>query len=266
MPAPVSFTNKPVWSVLEEFLNPGANEMFTTLRVNPVGDVVPTLVVRQYPFTSDLIAGAERDFKVTSFKELPRWTIDPSLVRNFTVGRTRASAFNFVHIQPQSVPGGRITDATSSIVRNPPLRDEQSIKRNGIHPFNPTMPCGLKDALAGPKRWMQLTGDFLFGQELMLSGTFGLNSISSPITVGDNIEFDGTIYQIEGVLHTCSIDNGHRRSSTNLAVTHGVRAETSSINGVATHADETIYAALFTDDNTGYDPGFTAESDIQETE
>lgn len=45
---------KTVWSILQQFLNPTVNEMYTTLRVNPNGKVFPTMVVRQLPFSTGL--------------------------------------------------------------------------------------------------------------------------------------------------------------------------------------------------------------------
>jgi hypothetical protein len=53
LPVMPELTNKPLWSVLQQFLNPTVNEMYTCLRVNKDNRVVPTLVVRQIPFTTE---------------------------------------------------------------------------------------------------------------------------------------------------------------------------------------------------------------------
>jgi len=56
MPQVAAFTgNKSAWSVLEGFVNRAVNEMFVALKVNAKGRVVPTLTVRQLPYSSDAI-------------------------------------------------------------------------------------------------------------------------------------------------------------------------------------------------------------------
>lgn len=49
---------QPVWSLLNQFVNSAVNEMYATLRVNPEGKVVPTLILRQLPFSSGLVGNA----------------------------------------------------------------------------------------------------------------------------------------------------------------------------------------------------------------
>jgi len=48
-----SFTNQTVWGILSQFLNPHVNEMYTAMRVNNKGKIVPTLMVRQLPFSTE---------------------------------------------------------------------------------------------------------------------------------------------------------------------------------------------------------------------
>lgn len=56
MPQVAAFTgNKSAWSVLEGFVNRAVNEMFVALKVNADRRVVPTLTVRQLPYSSDII-------------------------------------------------------------------------------------------------------------------------------------------------------------------------------------------------------------------
>lgn len=52
LPVSLQFTNRSVWSLIDQFRNPVINEMFTTLRANQNGDVVPQFIFRQIPFTS----------------------------------------------------------------------------------------------------------------------------------------------------------------------------------------------------------------------
>lgn len=51
-----SLINKPIWSVLQPFTNPLINEMYTALRVDSNGDIVPQIIFRQIPFTTPVFA------------------------------------------------------------------------------------------------------------------------------------------------------------------------------------------------------------------
>lgn len=53
IPIMPELTNKPIWEVLQQYLNPHINEMYTCLRVNEEGLVVPTIVLRQIPLTTE---------------------------------------------------------------------------------------------------------------------------------------------------------------------------------------------------------------------
>jgi hypothetical protein len=224
-PRPVPLVNTPVWSLLDQFLNPAVNEMYYTLRVNPEGKVVPTLVVRQLPFSTPMavdVMGSD----VTGFLELPRWVVHPILVESFDVGRSDATHFNFIHIYGQASAEMSGLGITEQIIRNPPIRDEQDIKRNGIHPYMETVSCSIDDTVNGPKVWMSIVSDFLMGQQLTLNGSIAMRGIQSPICPGDNIEFDGTVYHIESVAHLCSIGpTGNKSFTTALALTHGIRSD-----------------------------------------
>lgn len=53
---PPDLFNKPIFQILHEYLNPGCNEMFTTFRADRDGYIHPTIVARQYPFSSSVSA------------------------------------------------------------------------------------------------------------------------------------------------------------------------------------------------------------------
>src|SRR5579859_6846317 len=116
-------TNKPLWSILQQYINPAMNEMYTCLRVSPEGQVMPTIVLRQIPFTtesfdtnSDYIqarsqspglgpgeagpetqggalssnpsTGSNGTVPFTKFLSLPRWIIPAALMKKVSVGRS----------------------------------------------------------------------------------------------------------------------------------------------------------------------------------
>jgi hypothetical protein len=269
MPIPVDFADRPVWSVLEEYLNSAINEMFTTLRVNTEGQIVPTLVARQLPFTSETMGRSLTSFKTTRFLELPRWYAHPALVQNIHRGRSRALAFNFVNVRAQPTTHQHAASMEVQYVRIPPVRDETNIKRSGIRAFSKTVAASDNESMNGPRDWMKIVSDFAMGQQLMLTGSAAIIGISSPISVGDNFEIagDGIVFHIESVLHDCAIDaNGHRRFVTNLALTHGVRSDDDTVQDIKTPAnpDVTIYSPMFPEDNRTFNPGVAAESAYQD--
>ncbi len=50
------FTNRPIWSVLQQYQNSEINELFTCLRTNAEGKIVPQVIFRQIPFTTPTLA------------------------------------------------------------------------------------------------------------------------------------------------------------------------------------------------------------------
>lgn len=250
LPQVPHFTDKSVWTILQQYLNPAVNEMYTCLRVNPDGLVVPTMVVRQLPFTSELLTV---DIQTTRFLELPRWGIAPVLVKEVDIGRSDALRFNFVHVYGDTVD--HAAPFASQIVRNPPIRDDLDIARSGLRSHMQTIPCSPADTRQGsPAKWMAISSDILMGQQLTLTGIMSTFGIQAPICPGDNIEWDGIVFHIESVTHSCGIQpNGMKSFSTQLALTHGVRSDPGL-------EDITIYAGINTDDHLSFNPGATKES------
>lgn len=262
LPSPPQFNGqKTVWSILQQYLNPTVNEMYCCLRASPTGDIMPTLVARQLPFSSGILSdqykprpiplnntdkptkkesiGSEtgdrswykalsnpinepRTLKLTRFVELPRWRIHPSLVRMVDFGRSDAMRFNFVHIYPET--GLQNQNRTGYIVRDPPIADDIDILRSGMRPYMATVNCSPQDAesrKAGD--WMYIVSDIVMGQHLSLTGTMDSYGIQSPICPGDNIEFDDHIFHIEAVTHVFTMSGVNKTFTTNLALSHGMK-------------------------------------------
>jgi hypothetical protein len=252
LPQAVSFTDNSVWTILSQFLNPAVNEMYASLRANAIGDVVPTLVVRQLPFTTPIGAqNAPSNVAVTPFLELPRWHLHPILIRGIERGRSSALRHNFIMVTGQDIMMQANNSPTEQVVRNPPIRDDADAKRNGLHPYQLSVACSQQDTTGyGISTWLQIISDFLMGQEMTLNGTFTTVGIQAPIAVGDNLEYNGVVYHIENVSHTCEIGAlGKKRFSTILAVSHGILADTS--------AQKSLSAGFETDAVT------TTNSDVQ---
>lgn len=227
-PSPFPFDNTPIWQILQTYLNPAVNEMFLALRANPNGKILPILTVRQLPFSTIersqtfVPDNQESGIKaLTTFEELPRWYADDSLIVAANIGTSNAPRFNVVQVIGNA-PGINL-DPTFNFVRNPPVRDDLDVMRSGVRMYARTVNCHLNDAQTNAKAWTNLVSDFTMGQHLMLTGTISLVGVQAPICVGDNFEYGGTVYHIEGVNHSCGIDfNGYRFFETTLQLTHGM--------------------------------------------
>lgn len=226
LPVPTSFDGKSVWNILNEYLNPAINEMYTAMKYSPSGRVMPTLVVRQLPFSSPLL-NQKMGNEVTAFHELPRWVADSVLVRSLDVGRSDAARTNFVHIYAQPSKKTLISAQAFQIVNWPPICDPADAKRHGLRPHVGTIQAAAVDSkTGGPGQWMTIKSDFLLGQHMMLTGSVSLFGVTSPIVPGDNFEFDDILYHIESVNHHAEITpDGHKTFTTQLQLTHGMRAD-----------------------------------------
>ena len=298
LPSPPAFTGqKTAWSIIQQFMNRTVNELYTTLRTNPEGKIFPTLICRQLPFSSGLVSSTyrprpiepaqpsalssanrrprstkdkiaqdqkavipDRQLVQTYFWELPRWRIHPVFLKHFSVGRSDALRFNFIHLQPEA--GAKTgLNVTGSFVRDPPVRDDLDIARSGLRPYMQTVSCSPQDtATRAAGAWMQLLSDFLMGQHLTLTGRLQCDGITAPISIGDNIEVDDTILHIEGLVHSFTSDsNGNRRFGTVLSLTHGMTADQ-----LDNTDDLSLYTGIQADQLRRFDPAVTVSEDRQD--
>lgn len=268
-PANLDFMNKPLWSLLQQFLNPHINEMYTCMRVNKQGRIYPTLVLRQMPFTTPM--WRDKSITTTSFMDVPRWVLGGARVTGVDVGRSDVARVNFVHVYGQDSYAGDNVALYKQIVTNPPIRDDLDIQRSGLRPLMGTVACKLSDLFGqAPTTWIRLVSDFNMGNHLMLNGTILCHGIEEPIAEGDNVEWDDAVYQIEQVDHSCSMntEGGQRSWITSLSLTHGMTADAKNVNNVnmypgmpgGSENDPNGSAPL-----TGYDPQISYDgSDLED--
>jgi hypothetical protein len=277
LPFMPDFANRPLWQVFQQYLNPTINEMYTTLRVNPEGNVVPTIVMRQIPFTTEAftpdasepgeLTSSLGDLPFTKFLSLPRWQIPATMIQHASLGRSDSTRINFVHIYGASAYTTNNRPIQEQIVNNPPIRDDLDIMRSGLHPYMTTVECFVSDQVGKvPGQWMALVADWTIGSQYTLNGNLESHGIQAPICVGDNIEFDKVVYHIEAVSHTVHMNSsdGSKQWRTSLALTNGMRADlpASDFTDVPVGGDIVkypIYPGFEISDNTDNDPGLTAE-------
>jgi len=216
---------------LNQFTNAPLNELYTCFRVNPKGRVMPTLVFRQIPFTSE-------DFKsegpVTRFMNIPRWNIDTALILEADLGREEAARINFVQYFGKSSVGKDGTAIALEIAQGNYFYDQADITRSGLRPYVITSEFdeigeANKITFRSPV-WAKVMADALIGGHLKMNGTILSAGIVDPIAVGDNLEFDGVVYHIEQVQHNCSYDAGMGRRTfrTTISLSHGIRVESNA--------------------------------------
>ena len=264
-PIQPKFINQSLWSVLTQYLNSSCNELYATLRTNAKGDITPTVVLRQLPFTTDAYSGP---LNVTKFKELPRWIVPDIFVRSVDVGRSDSIRINFIHVYGSS-DSAAAQDLTTQMINAPPYFDSADIARSGLRPYTGSVPCLAAetrddaDGSSGPKKWMNLIQDFMMGQHMTLTGTLTSVGIYSPICIGDNVEWDNNLYHIQSVTHSCQIDPmGHKKFTTSLALINGVGIDSYKSGG---STDVSLYARIgASEKESSYIPANNTDSVFEE--
>lgn len=254
LPQIASFSGRPVWAILTDYLNPSINEMYTCLRANEDGNVVPTFVARQLPLTSSIMASDDR----TSFLELPRWKIPDSMILKYRIGRSDALRCNFIKMNGIAPAQAQPDIFTFQDVRQGgAIRDDQDIRRSGLHPDIQMINCGIKDQQTGPEEWNKVRADFMMGMHLTLNGTIHMHGIEAPICEGDNFEWRHTVYHIESITHTAGIVERQKKFMTTLQLSYGVRSDSEGTPAPPPTAfgDDKIYMLLTPDDGLELKPG-----------
>jgi hypothetical protein len=243
LPVQASFTNRPLWSLLQQYSNLALNEIYTCLKADEEGNVVPTLVARQKPFSTDALnqkssqtttstAGgiaavfediAVGDLPFTKFTDLPRWKIEPHMVESYSIGRGEASRCNLVKVTGTAQHVTQIITPIQQIVDNPPPSDDIDIQRSGIYSYIQSADVTEGSQIGTiPGKFMRLIADWSMGNHLSLQGSMETIGISSPICEGDNITYNGIVFHIESIDFACSISGGHKTFRTRLSLSNGM--------------------------------------------
>lgn len=219
------------WSIINQYVNQPLNELYTCLRISPKGNVMPTVVMRQIPFTSEnfgTVAPFNEPADVTRFLSLPRWKISAALVTDLDLGRDESARFNFVQYF------GTITIAKEG--QNSTAK--QTAARNFAYDINDVTRSGLRAYIVNSqfedlantndakfsRKWALIIGDSVMGGHLKLNGTLTCVGIVDPIAVGDNLEFDNVVYHIEDITHVCSLSTqtGIKQFRSTFKLSNGV--------------------------------------------
>jgi len=260
-------TNVSLIDLMKRFSNDLINETYTCYRLDKdLNAVIPKLIVRQKPFTSEHF---DPNIKTTKFLSLPRWKISSDLIYSFNVSKNDSLRFNFVHIvtAPATMGSGNTPQALGNTIIPP--HDEKDIQRNGLRPytaFNNFDWIANGVSVSNAATWNKMCFDWVYGGHLKANGALTCVGIVDPICVGDNLEFEDTIYHIESINHVASIEpDGAKNFRTNIVLTNGIDKRTSSKGPVYPEMDhtKTIDDRTYNyNENYGTMPGYSDTQDI----
>jgi hypothetical protein len=229
---PLQFDNQTVWSVINHYIATPMNEIYTCLKIDPDGYVVPTVVCRQIPFSTNAFADEN---SVTRYLDLPRWNIDKSVVINIRTGKSAVLRQNYVHISPNvfMLNTNDLSTKELGLLLAQPVADPEDIKRSGLRPQigtvgavinqnnNDVNPSSVSEKQG--RFWNRLIADSFFNGHQKWSGTATTRGIQKPICEGDNCVVDNVIYHIERVSHSGSINGeGKKDFITTLQLSMGI--------------------------------------------
>jgi len=237
------FNYKEIWSIIKSYMNAGINEAYTCMRISPTnGGVYPTVVIRQKPFNSRHFAkpnkvngkksGKTNRILHTRYDSLPRWRIDPDLIYSIDLGKDEVARVNYLQFYGRSIstnPGYNEALQAQNI-----FYDKEDIKRHGLKPqivtTNMDFPLNRGNTSSEAKKWAWLMFDMLNAGQNRESGVISCQGILEPISVGDNLQFDGSIYHIEAVSHVMQVaPDGKKSFKTNLTLSFGTSLESNTL-------------------------------------
>jgi hypothetical protein len=247
-----------VWNIIGQYLNNTVNEMYTTYRVSPLSNrIIPTFVARQKTFSSlhfrngkDLGKSKSKERAVVKdisrHLEMPRWRLAPEMITKLDLGRDEAARINFVQIYTRTVSEDNNRNLARQTGKGNFVTDVEDIERHGLHPYIATANFDFpgkntkEESSDKSKQWAHLIADWLIGGHLREAGIIECIGIEQPISVGDKLEFNDVVYEIEEVSHTMSIDkNGRKIFRTTLRVSFGMDTRSSKTKPVYPEMDHT---------------------------
>lgn len=226
---PEYFNQIKIWDILNQYLNNSLNEMYTAFKPDMSSDsnsIYPTLVVREKPFTTNRFSKSVKR-KTTPFLSLPRWILDYANITSYQTGKDDAARFNFVQVFGRNQTNSPNASIAMQTRAGNYVIEKEDIRRSGLRPFIITIPFDYfriqSDAVSDTPYWSRLIADWVIGGHLKMSGSIQSFGIEKPISVGDNLQVGSTVFHIESINHSASIDSsGVKTFRTNISVSNGV--------------------------------------------
>lgn len=272
-----NWNQKTAWSIISSDINSVLNEIYTTHRVSPEGNVMPTIVVRQKPFTTPHFQ-APQGFPTTRYFDIPRWRLSPNMVIDATLGKTNSARKNFVQVYTRTVSDIQEQNMAEQIQTKNFVVDDGDIQKHGLKPYIVTSNFDWPIPKAGTtqgenkrlraKEWAQIVSDWIIDGHLKMNGTINCIGIEDPISVGDNLEYNNVVYHIENVKHTYKVGaNGTKKFRTTISVSYGMDLRSSKSQPVYSEMEHTDRLSKQQEDweNERIMPGFSDTQDLDAT-
>jgi hypothetical protein len=225
---PDLFNNTTLWSLLQTYLNTTVNEMYMTLRTDENGNILPTVVARQIPFSTKKISVKQVPY--TLFSTLPAWDVANNVrINTYNIGTSDVMRVNFVQFYGQVFNSG--IDAPTRIAEQSGpenfKEDRLDVLRNGgrniITTSNTIVNTDANvSAIETADNYSSLLADWYINGHLKLTGSMQLAGVAEPICVGDNLRYDNKLYHIETVTHTYQMQGPNKSFTTSLDLTNGM--------------------------------------------
>ena len=231
-----------VWAILQFMQNAAVNEMYTELVRDSRGNLQPTLVMRQFPFSnyntaetnsfkansrlpssggkgtvlSDNISDSEKTYFVT----LPQTTIVSSDIKQKNVGKSDHERINHAIIVPKI--DDKTNDILYSVAYNVP-----SIQRYGLRSIQTQSSYVLRKGEGIKKtldRYLNLLIDWFFLAHNLFNGTIITDGRDEHVEIGTNLYITDVkqLYHIEGYTHNYELRaDGKTMYTTEFRVSRG---------------------------------------------
>lgn len=217
-----------LWNLINQLVNAPMSEIYTTLRADDAGNILPTIIHRQMPFTSDAFNSSVTTTKYTS---LPRWVLNDELVQGTHLGKEGSLRINYTHLIGAWADSSILVQNTAQLMGLiPPKMDAVDVQRYGPAPQIKNL--HFISVLTGTMTAQEGSAKMDFGAMMMdawvegekrIGGTILCKLIQEPIAVGDNLEYDNGLYHIESIQFRGRTETktGVRTANTRFKVTYG---------------------------------------------
>lgn len=227
-----------VWSVLQYLQNSIANEMYTELVKDANGNLQPSLILRQVPFSNkskqdtNVFEQSKRfgvsleqipnDTQKTFFTDLPKFNINSSDIKDKNIGKSDYEKINHLLVVPKLDGSSNLDLAYASAVNTP------SIQRYGLKTYNGQTSYILSPTLGDPtkvcKFFLHLIMDWFFLAHHLFNGTVTIDGPDEHIEIGNNLFIKDIqqLFHIEGYNHIYEqLPGGEISYTTAITVSRG---------------------------------------------
>jgi hypothetical protein len=165
------------------------------------------------------------------------------MIYGIDLGKDEVARINYVQFYGRSISVN--SGYNESLQAQNIYYDKEDIKRHGLKPSiittNCDFPLNISNTNSDAKKWAWLMFDMLNSGQNRESGSISIQGVQDPICVGDNLEFDGSLYHIETVNHTMVIaPDGKKQFRTNLTLSFGTDLRSNASRPVYPQQDNTF--------------------------